>query len=187
MPEGILYFMRWTDIALPHEYVISKTERGKIMKTTYFTLTCRVVVAALFLVVSNAMAGGGTLQNMGNGICNDPVSGLMWQIAKGKRFSSFNEVTNYIAGLKLGGYTDWRLPTTLESSELRGLIAIQGNKDCNIPKLESTYWLVDNKKGAVPAKLELECFCRGDFDLVVKDKGYARVVRSAKTPALDKH
>ena len=157
------------------------------MKTTHLTLTCRVVVAALLLVASNAMAGGGTLQNMGNGICNDPVSGLMWQIAKGKRFSSLNEVNDYVAGLKLGGYTDWRLPTTRESSELRGLIAIQGNKDCNIPKLESKYWLVDKKKGTVPAKLELECFCRGDFDLVVKDKGYVRAVRNAKTPVPDGH
>ncbi len=122
----------------------------------------------------------GSLKNLGNGICLDQTTGLMWQIGKSKYFADGAEVKQYIAAIRIGGYDGWRLPTTRESSELRGLIAIQGNKDCNFPRLKGKYWLVDEKKGMVPARLELECFCRGDFDLVVKDKGYVRLVRSTK-------
>ena len=143
--------------------------------THFLPLAAAVVVA----FSANAMAGGGTLQNLGDGICKDKVTGLEWQIDKGKRFSSLDNVKQYISDLKLGGFSDWRLPTTGESMALRGLIAIQGNEDCNFPKLKSKYWLVDKKEGTVPARLELECFCRGDYDLLVKDKGYVRVVRNA--------
>ena len=139
-----------------------------------------VLVLVCALTGAGPVSAGGDLENMGNGICRDKVTGLMWQIGKSRRFSDIEDVQNYIAGLKLGGYTDWRLPTTRESSELRGLIAIQGNDDCQFPKLKSKYWLKDPKKGTIPARLELECFCRGDYDLVPKDKGYVRVVRDGK-------
>ena len=139
------------------------------------------ILAVCILSTGTVFAGGGTLKNLGNGICQDQEKGLMWEIAYSKRFSNAEDVKKYVSDLKLGGYDDWRLPTTLESCELRGLIAIQGNEGCNIPKLESKYWLEDKKKGTVPARLELECFCRGDYDMIVKDKGYVRVVRFAKT------
>ncbi len=70
--------------------------------TRLFTLTA----AAVLIFSTNAMAGSGTLQNLGNGICKDTVTGLEWQIDKSKRFSSLDEVNQYIAGLQLGGYTD---------------------------------------------------------------------------------
>ena len=149
------------------------------MNTRILTRLFPLTAAAVLIFSSNTLAGGGTLQNLGNGICKDKVTGLEWQIAKGKRFSSLDDVQQYISGLQLGGFSDWRLPTTRESMELRGLIAIQGNDDCNFPKLTTKYWLVDKKEGTVPARLELECFCRGDYDLLVKDKGYVRVVRNA--------
>jgi len=149
------------------------------MSTRTFTRLFTLAAAAVLIFSSNTLAGGGSLQNLGNGICKDKVTGLEWQIDKSKRFSSFHDVKQYITGLQLGGFSDWRLPTTRESMELRGLIAIQGNDDCGFPKLKSKYWLVDKKEGTVPARLELECFCRGDYDLLAKDKGYVRVVRNA--------
>ena len=146
---------------------------------------CQLMMAGALILVSaltgaGPVSAGGDLENLGNGICRDKVTGLMWQIGKSRRFADIEDVKKYIAGLKLGGYTDWRLPTTRESSELRGLIAIQGNDDCQFPKLKSKYWLKDPKKGTIPARLELECFCRGDYDLIPKDKGYVRVVRDGK-------
>ncbi len=148
------------------------------MRDRHWQFFCILAVCILGLSGSPALAG--SLQNLGNGICLDKRTGLMWQIDRGKRFSDLAAVRKYVAGMKLGNYDDWRLPTTRESSELRGLIAIQGNEDCHFPKLKGKYWLRDEKKGVVPARLELECFCRGDFDLVVKDKGYVRLVRSTK-------
>ena len=142
----------------------------------FFTLAaCCILISS-----SNGLAGGGTLNNLGNGICRDTVTGLEWQIEKSKRFSSLDEVKKYVAELHLGGHSDWRLPTTAETISLRGLIAIQGNKACGFSHLKGKYWMVDKKEGIVPARLELECFCRGDFDLLVKDKGSVRVVRSTQ-------
>ena len=148
------------------------------MHVRYWQFFCILAVCILGLSGGKALAG--SLQNLGNGICLDKATGLMWQIDKGKRFSDAGEAEKYVAAARLGGYDDWRLPTTRESCELRGLIAIQGNDDCKFFKLKSKYWLIDEKKGLVPARLELECFCRGDYDLVVKDKGYIRLVRSTK-------
>ena len=150
------------------------------MKTLTSTLIYLTGAAILLLAAGNGLASEGDLNNMGNGICLDRGTKLMWEIDKSKRYSDIAAVNAYVSNLKLGGYSDWRLPTTSESIELRGLIAIQGNDDCNIPRLDSKYWLVDEKKGTVPARLELECFCRGDFNLIVKDKGYARLVRDSK-------
>ncbi len=150
------------------------------MKITHFTQICRIMIVCLFLLQIHTVANGGSLKNIGNGICLDQEKGLMWQIDKSKRYSDIEDVKVYGNRLNLGNYTDWRLPTTMESIELRGIISIQGNNDCRFPKLESRYWLVDKKRGTVPVKLELECFCRGDFNLVFGNKGYVRMVRDIK-------
>jgi len=148
------------------------------MNTKTCTRLFTLAVAAVLIFSGNAMAEGGTLQNLGNGICKDKVTGLEWQIAKSKRFTSLDEVKQYVAGQQLGGFSDWRLPTTQETIGLRGLVAIQGNEDCNFSSLKNKYWMVDKKEGVIPARLELECFCRGDYNLLVKHKGYVRVVRN---------
>ncbi len=133
------------------------------MEIVHFTQICRIMVVCFTLLQLNTIANGGTLKNLGNGICLDQGKGLMWQIGKSKRYSDIKDVKKYGSELSLGGYTDWRLPTAMETVELRGIISIQGNDDCQFSKFESRYWLVDKKKETVPVKLELECFCRGDF------------------------
>jgi hypothetical protein len=135
------------------------------------------VVLVILLLNTGAMAES-ALQKNDAGFCVDKTAGLMWQITKSKQFKKLADVQAYVAGLTLGGYSDWRLPTTLEGGDLRGVIAIQGDDDCKIPRLGRSYWLEDKKDGTVPAKLELECFCRGDFNLIVKKKGAVRVVRN---------
>ena len=142
------------------------------------TIGCWLLAVAVSLfVASSGVADRGSLQDLGNGICLDRGTGLMWQIGKSRRLADREEVNEYTAGLELGGYTDWRLPTTRELSDLLGLIAIIGNQECRFPALGGTYWLVDPKKGMTPARLEMESFCRGDYSLVVKNKGYVRAVR----------
>ena len=94
------------------------------MKIFNFTMRYTVMTVTLLLLAGNTMAREGTLQNIGDGICFDKISGLMWQIDKSKRFSNIQKVKEYVGTKKLGDFTDWRLPTTQESSELRGIIAI---------------------------------------------------------------
>jgi hypothetical protein len=129
------------------------------------------------------MAGGTvhaqTLQNLGNGICLDRSTGLMWQIGHSRRLSEAAKVSDYLSGLRLGGHTDWRLPTILESKGLRLLVDIHGNEACGIEKPMARYWMVDPKKGMIPARLELESFCRGIYTISTGKRGYVRAVRAA--------
>jgi len=132
------------------------------------------------LLFGPAGTDAGTLQNLGNGICLDTSTGLMWQIGHSRRFGDHDKVEQYLTSLSLGGYSDWRLPTILESKGLRLLIDIHGNAACGIEKPMARYWMVDPKKGMLPVRLELESFCRGIYSRSVGKRGYVRAVR-AKT------
>ena len=125
-------------------------------------------------------AGAETLRDLGNGICLDSSSGLMWQIGHSRSLSDVARVKQYIADLNLGGVTGWRLPTTRETKGLRLLIDIHGNGACNIEKPQRRYWMRDEKKGVVPIRLELESFCRGIYSRSPGSRGYVRAVRDTE-------
>lgn len=57
--------------------------------------------------------------DLGNGIIQDNVTGLMWQKATAPGTYTWDGAIAYCADLHLGPYTDWRLPTI---EELRTLI-----------------------------------------------------------------
>ncbi|VAW41905.1 hypothetical protein MNBD_DELTA03-723 [hydrothermal vent metagenome] len=138
------------------------------------------LAAALFLTGAQSVPASGTrLENLGNGTCQDRVTGRMWQITPSRqRFSSKEKARKYVKSLTTGGHHDWRLPTEDELTDLLGLIAIQGNDDCKFPRLDKVFWLVDSHRKTIPARLEMGCFCRGDFDLVQRHRGQVRGVRT---------
>jgi len=138
-----------------------------------------VIFVLFFLLMEGGTVHAQTLQNLGNGICLDSSTGLMWQIGHGRRLDDHGKVEQYLTALDLGGYSDWRLPTILESKGLRLLIDIHGNGPCGIEKPMARYWMVDPKKGMVPVRLELESFCRGIYSLSAGKRGYVRAVRAA--------
>lgn len=57
--------------------------------------------------------------DLGNGIVQDTLTGRMWQKATAPGTYTWDEARAYCAGLSLGGFADWRLPTL---SELYGLV-----------------------------------------------------------------
>ena len=70
------------------------------------------------------------------GVWTDPESGLMWQVQgqdnEGKRFT-WQEAEEYCGGLKLGGYSDWHLPTISElRSLIRGCEKTRAGGECNM-------------------------------------------------------
>jgi hypothetical protein len=158
----------------------------KRINTDFFsidTYRASTTLSALFLLLSLLLFGpartdAGTLQNLGNGICLDRSTGLMWQIGHSRRFGNRDKVEQYLTALRLGGYSDWRLPTILESKGLRLLIDIHGNAACGIEKPMARYWMVDPNKGMLPVRLELESFCRGIYSRSVGKRGYVRAVRT---------
>ena len=135
----------------------------------------------LLAAAGSALAGGPSLHDLGNGICQDQDHGFMWQIIPSKKkFTDADDAAAYLDTLNLGGYHDWRLPTEAELTDLLSLISIQGNDDCRFPRLDKAFWLRDSHGKTLPARLEMECFCRGDFDLVKRNKGQVRAVRTIK-------
>ncbi len=68
----------------------------------------------------------------GNGTITDNVTGLMWQKVDGGEMTIENAPA-YCSSLTLGGYTNWRLPTPMESFSL---VNLQRNN----PALNTTYF-----------------------------------------------
>lgn len=60
----------------------------------------------------------GRFVDMGNGIINDTISGLMWtqkdSFVDLGHSVNWHDANNYVSNLTTGGYSDWRLPTILE-------------------------------------------------------------------------
>jgi len=59
------------------------------------------------------------------GIIEDTGSALQWEKTQNGKKTSWEEATNYVRQLNLGGYTNWRLPT---AEELLGLIELAKQK-----------------------------------------------------------
>ncbi len=76
----------------------------------------------------------------GNGTITDNVTGLIWQKVDSGEMTWENAIAG-AAGLAVGGYTDWRLPTAQEAFCIL-------NHDRN-PALDSTYFV--NNVGGTPA------------------------------------
>ncbi len=51
------------------------------------------------------------LKDLGNGICHQLPTGLMWQIKKSMMISTQEKADEYAKRLQLAGFDDWRLPT----------------------------------------------------------------------------
>jgi hypothetical protein len=70
--------------------------------------------------------------NNGNGTITDNVTGLMWQQTDGGEMTVESAAT-YVTALRLGGYSDWRLPTTHEGFSIL-------NHQNNNPAVNTTYF-----------------------------------------------
>ena len=92
------------------------------------------ITAAIVLLVCSSIAFAGKIPDtgdpsepacnprsftdLGNGIIMDNVTGLMWQKDTAPGTYTWKQARSYCSSLTLGGYTDWRLPTIQELSNL---------------------------------------------------------------------
>ncbi|MBU4264214.1 MAG: DUF1566 domain-containing protein [Proteobacteria bacterium] len=117
------------------------------------------------------------LVDLGNGICQQTNSGLIWQIDKTPQYSNWQEAKKYAETLDLGGYADWRLPTRDELYMLHYISALQGAGNCKM-KLAGNYWSgrVGREVGA--GRWESYPLCGGnEFKYVKTEQGVVRAVR----------
>lgn len=108
------------------------------MKHTHLVLVLLAVLLSLHGCAGKSFKQA-RLQNLGNGICQDTVSGRMWQIEKSKMTTNLQDAEQYTRNLKLGGYNDWRLPTTNELFDLTYLFDLFQNGDCTLDR-EGNFW-----------------------------------------------
>jgi hypothetical protein len=76
------------------------------------------------------------------GICQDTTSGLMWQSERSMTIATIEEARRYVSTLRLGGYSDWRLPTREELSDLNYLFDLRQNGECDLDR-EGKYWSME--------------------------------------------
>ena len=118
------------------------------------------------------------LQHVSPAICVETKTERMWQVDRSKITYSPEDAKKYAAELRLGGYTDWRLPTRQELFSLYYINLWKKNGECSI-KGTGEYWINREGSEAYPGHWETEFLCSPVHKFVksVKLKGYVRAVR----------
>lgn len=115
------------------------------------------------------------LENMGNGICRQYPSGLMWQINESQKFSTWDEASAYVDSLQFGGFDDWRLPTRDECLSFAELLDIE--KGICPVKFKRAHW-VSHRKKITSGYWEDYPLCGGsEYRWVKGNEGSVRAVR----------
>ncbi|MFZ4621617.1 MAG: DUF1566 domain-containing protein, partial [Bacteroidota bacterium] len=82
----------------------------------------------------------------GNGTVTDNTTGLMWQQTDGGEMT-IEKASTYCDTLTLGGYTDWRLPTGLESFSILNHDKLNPAMDVTyFPKTIAEYWWTSERR-----------------------------------------
>jgi hypothetical protein len=146
------------------------------MKHTHFVL----VLLAVLLLSLQGCAGKSSqqarFQNLGNGICQDKVSGRMWQIEKSKMTTSLKDAEEYVRALNLGGHNDWRLPTVDELYDLNNLFDLFQQGDCALDR-KGNYWSGEKDGEGKAGAWEISDQCDPVRQYAPASKGYVRAVR----------
>lgn len=115
------------------------------------------------------------LEDMGDGICRQHPSGLMWQAAKSQNFSNWEDANQYVESLSLGGFDDWRMPTPDECLRLSKLIQLK-KSNCPI-ETGGNHWVSKSDK-IEAGQWESNVLCDGPVFRWTKDKkGTVKAVR----------
>ncbi len=147
------------------------------IKTNILTIGLALSLTLASGLFSQATAREPQLKDIGNGICQDVKSGLMWQVTRSKKFSESQDVEQYLQQLNKGTYSDWRLPTMNELKALRFIFDRKNNGNCTLPRMNSWYWADKAPFNSRPGKLEPNEECGGGYEFVSKEKGAVRAVR----------
>jgi len=85
------------------------------------------------LIVLLLSVGLLTMAHSGGEVWKDPASGLTWQVQPADKKLNWEKAKAYCQNLKLGGHSDWHLPTASElRSLLRGCPQTVNNGACRV-------------------------------------------------------
>jgi len=117
------------------------------------------------------------LMDLGNGICRDASSGLMWVTQKSDYLLTAEEAKVYADQLELAGYDDWRLPTKNELYHLHDIFYWKKNGNCRM-QTSGSYWYESEEENTAAGYWETYYLCSPEYKFVkTPDKGMVRAVR----------
>jgi hypothetical protein len=138
------------------------------------------LLVLLLLAPLSGCAGKSTrtarLQDLGNGICQDTVSGLMWQKERSRSTDSLAEAQHLARTLELGGYRDWRLPTVQELYDLHHLFDLHQAGGCAM-ELQGRFWSGENEGEGRAGAWEIGDQCEPQRRYFSGQRGAVRAVR----------
>ena len=119
--------------------------------------------------------------DLGNGIIKDNVTGLEWQQDTAPGTYTWDDANSYCANLRLGGYSDWRLPTVKEWSSLVDCDhygpAINSNY---FPNTQSSYWSCTPYAGDSGFAWEINSYDGGENISYKTSSYFVRAVRGGQ-------
>lgn len=144
------------------------------------------VGVALLLLQGCASTGGvgGTpgqdarLKVVSEGVCMDVATGLMWQVGHSGEVSSWGEAIGLARAVKLGGHSDWRLPSSDELYTLHDLIEAKLTGDCKIQDNDLSFWTGESERWGKVGYWHTYPLCGGvDYEYKRQKSGVVRAVR----------
>jgi len=152
------------------------------MRNRFFIFCSAILQVFAMGLLAPAVAADQQFVDLGNGICQDTQTGLMWQLGKSRSaLTSEEKAIEYTRKLDLGEFKDWRLPTMAERWKLTQNVQLYKNTGpCDFVHFEFAYWTSETTKGTEPLKLGITCMCAGDEEMDLAKKGYVRAVRDPR-------
>jgi len=114
--------------------------------------------------------------NLGNGVCQDTKSGLMWAKKRTKTIRSLTGARKSAMDLDLAGYSDWRLPTIYELYDIHFAYDLKMGIECAI-EMEGNYWSDEKDGEGMVGAWEIGDGCDPEREYFGKKIGYVRAVR----------
>lgn len=141
-------------------------------------VTLLALLTLLLLISGCAAITPPDVVDSGDGIIMIESSPLMWQKERSPLFTSWDEADNYVKNLNLGGFTDWRLPTSEEFLDLYFVFDFGKAKADDLGMvIEGNYWSADKEGYGFSGAWEDGDSCEISRKYQPDNKGYVRAVR----------